>query len=40
MFKKMKLISKFVPVIAVTVFGLTTASMSNAQQLGGVLNFV
>ena len=33
MFKIMKLISKFVPVVAVTVFGLTTASMSNAQQL-------
>ena len=33
MFKKMKLISKFVPVIAVTVFGLSTAHMANAQPL-------
>jgi NitT/TauT family transport system substrate-binding protein len=33
MFKKMKIISKLVPVVAVTALGLLTANVSNAQQL-------
>ena len=33
MFKKMKTITKLVPVVAVTILGLLTANVSSAQQL-------